>query len=68
MHVRTFGILVVRCEMLYVKRINSTSFNPQEKYTSFTYGLEQIMSYPVNKYGNNWYNGKAIHVTGREGP
>jgi hypothetical protein len=67
MHVRTFVILVGRCEMFYVKRINSTSFNPQENYKSFTYGLEQIMSYCV-KYGNNWYKGKAIHVRGREGP
>jgi hypothetical protein len=44
------------CKMLDIKRINSTSFNPQmqEKVEKFHLGLNQTMSHYVKKYGNNW--------------
>jgi transposase InsO family protein len=44
------------CKLLQVKRINSTSFNPQMqgKVEKFHLGLNQSMSHYVNKYGNDW--------------
>ena len=44
------------CKLLQIKRINSTSFNPkmQGKIEKFHFGLNQTMSYYVNKYGNDW--------------
>jgi len=44
------------CKLLKVKRINSTSFNPQMqgKVEKFHLGLNQSMSHYVNKYGNDW--------------
>ena len=43
-------------KLLPVKRINSTSFNPQMqgKVEKFHLGLNQSMSHYVNKYGNDW--------------
>jgi hypothetical protein len=43
------------CKLLNVKRINSTSFNPQMqgKVEKFHLGLNQTMSHYVNKYGND---------------
>jgi len=44
------------CKLLQVKRIKSTSFNPQlqGKVEKFHLGLNQIMSHYVNKYGDDW--------------
>jgi transposase InsO family protein len=44
------------CKLLNVKRINSTSFNPQMqgKVEKFHLALNQTMSHYVNKYGNDW--------------
>ena len=44
------------CKLLQVKRINSTSFNPQMqgKVEKFNLGLNESMSHYVNKYGNDW--------------
>jgi hypothetical protein len=44
------------CKLLNVRRINSTSFNPQMqgKVERFHFGLNQTMSHYVNKYGSDW--------------
>jgi transposase InsO family protein len=44
------------CKLLNIKRINSTSFNPQMqgKVEKFHLGLNQTMSHYVNRYGNDW--------------
>jgi transposase InsO family protein len=44
------------CKLLQVKRINSTSFNPQMQgqVEKFHLGLNQSMSHYVNKYRNDW--------------
>jgi len=44
------------CKILQVKRINSTSFNPQmqRKVEKFHLGLNQSMSHNVNKYREVW--------------
>jgi hypothetical protein len=45
------------CKLLKVKRINSSTFNPQMqgKVEKFHLGLNQTMSHYVNKYGNDWH-------------
>jgi hypothetical protein len=49
-------LLQEMCKLLQVKRINSTSFNPQMqgKVEKFHLGLNQSMSHYFNKYGNDW--------------
>jgi transposase InsO family protein len=44
------------CKLLQVRRINSTSFNPQiqEKAEMFHRGPNQSISHCINKYGNDW--------------
>jgi hypothetical protein len=44
------------CDLLQVKKVNSSSFNPQMqgKVEKFHLGLNQSMSHCVNKYGNDW--------------
>jgi len=50
------GLFQEMCKLLHVKRINSTSFNPQMqgKIEKFHLGLNQSMSHYVNKYGDDW--------------
>jgi hypothetical protein len=44
------------CKLLQVKRINSTSFNPQMQgmVETFHSGLNKSMGNYVNKFGNDW--------------
>jgi hypothetical protein len=44
------------CELLDIKRLSSTAFNPkmQDKVEKFHLGLNQTLSHYVNKYGNDW--------------